>query len=313
MTQSVVARAPGKINCYFRVGPPREDGYHSVASLYLAVSLYEDVAATARDDEDIQVFLHPDSTAVSDPESFPLGPENLVVKAAMLLREHTGHYAGVDLCITKRVPIAGGMGGGSADAAATLVACNALWGTGLTREELSRLGARLGADVPFALQGGAAVGLGVGDELAPLLLRTRTDWVLVPASYGLSTPRVYGMLDRLRANEVVETPTEVDPRMVGALLDGDLDALAPLLVNDMTRAALALAPELGVVRDVGEAAGALHALVSGSGPTLALLARDQPHGAEIIAQLSDEAGVATLQVHGPVPGAGILPTVIESP
>lgn len=312
MTHTVIARAPGKINCYFRVGPPREDGYHSVASLYLAVSLYEDVAATARSDQEIQVTLHPDSTVVSEPESFPLGPDNLVVKAAMALREHTGHYAGVDLCITKRVPIAGGMGGGSADAAATLVACNALWGTGLNREELARLGARLGADVPFALQGGAAVGLGVGDELAPLLLRTRTDWVLVPASYGLSTPRVYGMLDRLRAHEDVQTPTEVDPMMVGALLDGDLDALAPLLANDMTRAALALAPELGVVRDLGEAAGALHALVSGSGPTLALLARNEAHGAQIINQLSDEAGVATLQVHGPVSGAILLPAHPES-
>ncbi|GAA5227759.1 4-(cytidine 5'-diphospho)-2-C-methyl-D-erythritol kinase [Paeniglutamicibacter antarcticus] len=313
MTQSVVARAPGKINCYFKVGPPRADGYHSVASLYMAVSLYEDVSATARTDQEIHVSLHPDSTAVSDPESFPLGPENLVVKAATMLREYTGHYAGVDLCITKRVPIAGGMGGGSADAAATLVACNALWGTGLTREELSRLGARLGADVPFAMHGGAAVGLGVGDELAPLLLRTRTDWVLVPASYGLSTPRVYGMLDRLRANEEVSTPTEVDPAMIGALLDGELETLAPLLVNDMTRAALALAPELGVVRDLGEAAGALHALVSGSGPTLALLARNQDHSAQIITQLSDEAGVATLPVHGPVPGASILPAVIISP
>ena len=227
MTHAVLARAPGKINCYFRVGPPREDGYHSVASLYLAVSLYEDVSATARDDEEIQVSLHPDSTAVSDPESFPLGPDNLVVKAATMLREHTGHYAGVDLCITKRVPIAGGMGGGSADAAATLVACNALWGTGLNREELSRLGARLGADVPFAMEGGAAVGLGVGDELAPLLLRTRTDWVLVPASYGLSTPRVYGMLDRLRAHEEITTPTEVDPAMLGALMEGNPSAAGP--------------------------------------------------------------------------------------
>ena len=192
------------------------------------------------------------------------------------------------------------------------MACNALWGTGLNREELARLGARLGADVPFALYGGAAVGLGVGDDLAPLLLRTRTDWVLVPASYGLSTPRVYGMLDRLRANESVTTPTEVDPAMIGALLEGDLDKLATLLANDMTRAALALAPELGVVRDLGEAAGALHALVSGSGPTLALLARNQEHGAQIMTQLSDEAGVATLQVHGPVPGTMILPAFTNS-
>ncbi|GAA4373839.1 4-(cytidine 5'-diphospho)-2-C-methyl-D-erythritol kinase [Paeniglutamicibacter cryotolerans] len=304
--RTVTARAPGKINVYFRVGPPREDGYHSVASLYLAVSLYEDIAATAREDHEIHVSLDPASTAVNDPESFPLGEENLVVRAARLLAEHTGHHAGVDLRITKRVPIAGGMGGGSADAAATLVACNALWGTGLNREELARLGARLGADVPFALHGGAAVGLGVGDDLAPLLLRRRTDWVLVPASYGLSTPRVYGMLDRLRAGEDVPTPTEVDPAMIGALLEGDLQALPMRIANDMTRAALALAPELGVVRDMGEAAGALCALVSGSGPTIALLASDPVHAREIITQLGDEIGVTALPVHGPVPGAGIL-------
>lgn len=304
--KTVTARAPGKINVYFRVGPPRPDGYHSVASLYLAVSLYEDIAATARADNEIHVSLDPASTAVNDPESFPLGEDNLVVRAARLLSEHTGHYAGVDLRITKRVPIAGGMGGGSADAAAALVACNALWGTGLTREELARLGARLGADVPFALHGGAAVGLGVGDDLAPLLLRRRTDWVLVPASYGLSTPRVYGMLDRLRAGEDVPTPTEVDPDMIGALLEGDLEALPSLIANDMTRAALALAPELGVVRDMGEAAGALCALVSGSGPTIALLATDPVHAAGIINQLGDEIGVNALAVHGPVPGASII-------
>lgn len=304
--RTVTARAPGKINVYFKVGPRREDGYHSVASLYLAVSLYEDIAATAREDHEIHVSLDPSSTAVNDPESFPLGEDNLVVRAARLLAEHTGHYAGVDLCITKRVPIAGGMGGGSADAAATLVACNALWGTGLNREELARLGARLGADVPFALQGGAAVGLGVGDDLAPLLLRQRSDWVLVPASYGLSTPRVYGMLDRLRAGEEVLTPTEVDPAMIGALLEGDLQALPSLIANDMTRAALALAPELGVVRDMGEAAGALRALVSGSGPTIALLTTGEGHSTEVINQLGDEIGVNAVPVYGPVPGASII-------
>ncbi|MFB0835240.1 4-(cytidine 5'-diphospho)-2-C-methyl-D-erythritol kinase [Arthrobacter halodurans] len=306
MTRTITARAPGKINVSFRVGPPRPDGYHAVASLYLAVSLFEDVAATARADAAITVSLHPGSSAVADPEDFPLGEDNLVIRAARLLARHTGHVAGVDLEITKRVPIAGGMGGGSADAAAALVACNALWGTGLNREELSRLGSRLGADVPFALSGGAAVGLGVGDELSPLLLRTRTDWVLVPASYGLSTPAVYSRLDTLRDGLDVPTPTEVEPAVVQALVAGDHGALAGLLANDLTPAAMELAPELAAVLRMGEQAGALSALVSGSGPTVALLASGPEHAREIANQLLDEAGLAAHTVHGPVHGASII-------
>ncbi len=306
MNQTVVARAPGKINIYFRVGAPREDGYHPVASLYLAVSLFEDVAATARTDGRITVALSEASTAVEDPESFPLGEDNLVVRAARLLAEHTGHEAGVHLEITKRVPIAGGMGGGSADAAAALVACNRLWGTGLTREELGRLGARLGADVPFALSGGAAVGLGVGDELSPLLLRSRTDWVLALASYGLSTPAVYQQLDILRGDEAIEEPRAVDPQVVQALVAHDLVLLPGLLGNDLTSAAIQLAPELTAVLEMGRNAGALTALVSGSGPTIALLAEDPSHAGELATVLIDEAGIDTHTVHGPVHGAQII-------
>lgn len=306
MNQPVTARAPGKINVSFRVGPPRADGYHPVASLYLAVSLFEDVAATAREDEDITVGLSSASTAVEDPEAFPLGEDNLVVRAARLLAEHTGHVGGVHLEITKRVPIAGGMGGGSADAAAALVACNSLWGTGLTREELGRLGARLGADVPFALSGGAAVGLGVGDQLSPLLLRNRTDWVLALASYGLSTPAVYQQLDLLRAGQDVEVPQAVDPDLLQALVDHDLVLLPGLLANDLTPAAVHLAPELQAVLDMGRGAGALTALVSGSGPTVALLAEDPGHAGQLATQLIDEAGIDTRIVHGPVPGARLL-------
>ncbi|MGR6902381.1 4-(cytidine 5'-diphospho)-2-C-methyl-D-erythritol kinase, partial [Glutamicibacter sp. BSL13] len=235
----VIAHAPGKINCYFRVGPPREDGYHDVASLYVAVSLFEEIRATLRQDGELHLRLDEASTVVDEPETFPLGPGNLVHQAAQLLREHAGVNLGADLEILKRVPIAGGMGGGSADAAATLVGCNELWGTGLDREELGRLGARLGADVPFALMGGAAIGLGVGDQLAPLLTRARTDWVLIPASYGLSTPRVYAMLDRLRAGQSIPVPTEVDPQVIKALMEPDAQALADTLVNDLTQASLA--------------------------------------------------------------------------
>ncbi|WP_413455724.1 4-(cytidine 5'-diphospho)-2-C-methyl-D-erythritol kinase [Glutamicibacter sp. FR1] len=303
--QRVIATAPGKINCYFKVGPPREDGYHEVASLYVAVSLTEQIEARLRTDGELQLSLEPNSPVVSEPENFPLGAGNLVHRAAQLLREHTGCSLGADLHITKRVPIAGGMGGGSADAAATLVACNELWGTGLDREELGRLGARLGADVPFALMGGAAIGLGIGDKLAPLLTRAKTHWVLIPASYGLSTPRVYGMLDRLRAGMEIEVPQEIDPAVIEALMASDAPALARVLANDLTQASLALAPELGTMRDMAEGAGALRAMVSGSGPTLALLVKDAEHADEVMAQLGDEVGVATIPVTAPAPGAHI--------
>ncbi|MGH3651790.1 4-(cytidine 5'-diphospho)-2-C-methyl-D-erythritol kinase [Glutamicibacter sp.] len=303
--QRVVATAPGKVNCYFKVGPPREDGYHEVASLYVAVSLTEQIEATLRTDGELQLSLEPNSPVVSEPESFPLGAGNLVHQAAQLLREHTGCSLGANLHITKRVPIAGGMGGGSADAAATLVACNELWGTGLDREELGRLGARLGADVPFALMGGAAIGLGIGDKLAPLLTRAKTHWVLIPASYGLSTPRVYGMLDRLRSGTQIEVPQEIDPAVIEALMASDAPALSRVLANDLTQASLALAPELGTMRDMAEGAGALRAMVSGSGPTLALLVKDAEHAEEVMAQLVDEVGVATIPVTAPAPGAHI--------
>ncbi|WP_102159159.1 4-(cytidine 5'-diphospho)-2-C-methyl-D-erythritol kinase [Zhihengliuella halotolerans] len=306
MKSSVTARAPGKINVFFRAGPPRPDGYHDVASLYLAVSLYEDVTATVRDDDGVTVRLSADSTAVRDPEDFPLDADNLVVRAAKLLARHTGAGTGVDLEVTKRVPIAGGMGGGSADAAAALVACNALWGTGLTREQLCELGSELGADVPFAITGGAAVGLGIGDELSPLLLRDRSDWVVLPASYGLSTPAVFKQLDALRADEDVPTPAEVDADVVLALVSGDHERLPGLMHNDLAPAAVNLAPELGQVIEESLRAGALAAIVSGSGPTTALLAADAHHAAELALQLQDEPGLAAHAVHGPVPGAQII-------
>ncbi|MBG6083960.1 4-(cytidine 5'-diphospho)-2-C-methyl-D-erythritol kinase [Zhihengliuella flava] len=306
VARTVTARAPGKINVYFRVGPPREDGYHCVASLYLAVSLYEEVAATPREDDGVTVRLTDESTAVREPEDFPLGPENLVVRAARLLAERTGVGTGVDLAVTKHVPIAGGMGGGSADAAATLVACNALWGTGLTRDQLGQLGRELGADVPFALAGGAAVGLGVGDELSPVLVRQPTHWVVLPASYGLSTPKVFSALDALRSGQDVPTPSEVDPEVLKALIAADPQALAPLLHNDLAAASVSLAPELGEALTEAVSDGALAAIVSGSGPTAALLAEDAAHARQLVVQLGDEPGLAAHAVQGPVHGAELI-------
>ncbi|MGA7206624.1 MAG: 4-(cytidine 5'-diphospho)-2-C-methyl-D-erythritol kinase [Specibacter sp.] len=302
----VRVRAPGKINASFKAGPLRADGYHSVASTYLAVSLYEEVQATAKPGtpaRDITVSISANSSlAPKLLDGIPLDATNLAVRAALLVADVSENPCGVHLEITKHVPIAGGMGGGSADAAAALVACDALWRSGLSREELSLLGSELGADVPFALLGGAAVGLGVGDKLTAALAPVPLHWVLVQSDHGLSTPIVYGALDGLREGLDVETPERVDPRILAALRAGDPALLAPWLVNDLQAAALALAPELDDVLAAGLEHGALAAMVSGSGPTVAMLATDSRHASELAAALSN-AGHAAVAVEGPVHGA----------
>ncbi|MEA5456712.1 4-(cytidine 5'-diphospho)-2-C-methyl-D-erythritol kinase [Sinomonas sp. JGH33] len=305
--RSVRAKAPGKVNVSLRVGPPRPDGYHSVASVYLAVSLFEEVRATATEAPGITVSLSPESTLEIDELEIPLDERNLAVRAAALMAEVSERPTGVHLEITKRVPVAGGMGGGSADAAAALLACNALWDGGLSRDELAHLAAELGADVPFALLGGAAVGLGVGDRLSPALATERLDWVLVLADFGLSTPAVFRELDRLRAAEGIkaEEPVDVEAGVLSAVRAGDAHALSHVLLNDLQRAAVSLAPGLRDTLGWGDSHGALASLVSGSGPTVALLAEDAGSAAELAEALAHR-GVEALAVHGPVPGARIL-------
>jgi 4-diphosphocytidyl-2-C-methyl-D-erythritol kinase len=309
--RTVRAKAPGKVNVSLDVGPLRPDGYHSVASVYLAVSLYEEVTATSTEAPGITVSLSPDSTLDLDDVDIPLDQNNLAYKAAAIMADVSEHATGVHLEITKRVPVAGGMGGGSADAAATLLACDALWNSGLSREELAHLAAELGADVPFSLLGGTAVGLGLGDELSPALAKAQTDWVLVTADYGLPTPEVYRTLDRLRAAEGIDVaePTGVDPQILTALRSGDAEALSRVLVNDLQRASIELAPSLRDTLGIGEAHGAIAGIVSGSGPTVALLA-DDPVAAEGLAENLRRYGLTALAVHGPVPGARIMSDIL---
>lgn len=310
--RSVKVRAPGKINAFFRAGPLRADGYHAVASAYLAVSRYEEVVLTAKPGTpatEITVSIGAGSSLpAADLAKIPLDGSNLVVKAALLMADIAESPCGVHIEITKHVPIAGGMGGGSADAAATLVACDALWHMGLSREELSHLGAELGADVPFALMGGAAVGLGIGDELTAALAPTPLHWVLVPADFGLSTPLVYGTLDKLRerAGMAAAEPEQVEAGVLTALRAGDPHALAPWLHNDLQAPALELAPALAPVLAVGTELGALASLVSGSGPTLAFLAADAVHADELATALAGR-GHPAWPAQGPVHGAQIVP------
>jgi 4-diphosphocytidyl-2-C-methyl-D-erythritol kinase len=305
--RTVRVKAPGKINVSLDVGPLREDGYHSVANVYLAVSLYEEVAATSTSGDGITVSLSPDSTVDLDGVDIPLDDRNLAYRAAAIMADVSEHSTGVHLEITKRVPVAGGMGGGSADAAATLLACDALWNSGLSRDELAHLAAELGADVPFSLLGGTAVGLGVGDELSSALAKAQFDWVLVTADFGLSTPEVFRTLDSLRDSEGLQVaePTAVDPKILQALRSGNPDDLSRVLVNDLQRAAFELAPSLRDTIGLGESLGAIAGMVSGSGPTVALLTHN-PVTAEGLAEDLRRRGLNALAVHGPVHGARII-------
>lgn len=297
-------RAPGKINVFLRVGELQPDGYHDVASAYQAVSAFEDVWASEADEISVSV------TGMVDIAGVPLDDRNLAVRAARLLAAEIGHRGGVHLEVRKGVPVAGGMGGGSADAAAALLACDALWGAGLAPAELHALAARLGADVPFSLMGGTAVGTGRGDELSPALARGRFDWVIVTNPDGLSTPAVYRALDEHRERHAVDigpaaqTPL-VDHDVLHALRAGDAAMLAASVRNDLQAPALHLRPDLVSVLEEGEAAGALAGLVSGSGPTIAFLAADAESAIELQIVLSASGRVAR-HVYGPVPGARIV-------
>ncbi|MFS0895680.1 4-(cytidine 5'-diphospho)-2-C-methyl-D-erythritol kinase [Microbacterium sp. 179-I 3D3 NHS] len=301
---TVHVRAPGKINVYLGVGGRHDDGYHALATVFQAVSLYEDVIARHADDFSITV------SGVDDVGSVPLDDRNLAMRAAKLLAAATEYDGGVALEIRKNVPVAGGMGGGSADAAAALVACDALWGTGLSPARLHDLAARLGADVPFALHGGTAVGTGRGDQLNPALARGRLDWVLVTSEEGLSTPVVYDRLDRLREQRgaLADDPPlslDVPIPVLQALRSGDAAQLAMTLLNDLQEAAVYERPDLDAAIRQGVDAGALAGIVSGSGPTVALLCTG-PEGAQDVQSVLRDAGLDPLHVHGPVPGARII-------
>lgn len=300
--RSVHVRAPGKINVFFAVGDVQPDGYHDVASLFQALSLYEDVWARTSDAFTIAV------TGDVDVSEVPLDESNLAVRAARLVARRVGWDGGIHLDVRKGVPVAGGMGGGSADAAAALLAVNELLDGRLTPLELQELGAELGADVPFAVLGGTAIGTGRGDELAPALARGRFDWVLVTNTRGLSTPAVYSELDRLRAvPDIAPTvgPPQVDRAVLQALRAGDPVALADCVRNDLEQAALSLRPDLADVLAAGRAAGALAGLVSGSGPTVAFLT-EGPDAAAALSGALGADGHAALPAHGPVPGARVL-------
>lgn len=293
----VTVRASAKVNLRLSVGPPRADGYHDVVNVLHAVSLFDEVTATPA--AELRIVLDG-----GYPGQIPTGADNLAARAARALAAHTGTDPGVTLRIRKRIPVAGGMAGGSADAAAALVACDALWGTGLARADLLGLAGGLGSDVPFALLGGTAVGHGRGDRLTPVPTHVRLPWVFGLADGGLSTPAVYTEYDRLRADA---PPPSADDELSRALACGDPGVVGKLLANDLQDAALGLRPDLARTLDVGRRAGALGALVSGSGPTCAFLAESAEHADRLHAALTASGRCrAVVRADGPAPGATIV-------
>jgi 4-diphosphocytidyl-2-C-methyl-D-erythritol kinase len=305
---AVTVRVPAKVNLQLSVGPVRPDGYHDVVTVYQAVSLYDEV--TVRPAERTRILI-----TGEDADQVPAGPTNLASKAVTALARATGQRArgssAVRIEIRKRIPMAAGLAGGSADAAATLVACNELWGTGLSQQELCQVGARLGSDVPFAVTGGTAVGRGRGEQLTAALAAGTYHWVLAFAAGGLSTPEVYATCDRLRAarsdGDARPAPApELSGPLMTALRSGDPAAVGPRLSNDLQPAAISLRPQLRRALAAGDEYGAVGALVSGSGPTCLFLARDAAHAKDLAVPLAG-AGIcrAITLASGPVPGAAI--------
>ena len=299
MVDGVTVRAPAKLNLHLSVGPRRSDGYHDLTTVFHAVGLWDEVTLTPG--EGLEVEVTGDSA-----DLVPADRTNLAAKAVLAVAERTGRRADVTLRIRKGIPVAGGCAGGSADAAAALLACDARWGLGLSREELAERGAELGSAVPVSLHGGTALGTGRGERLTPVLGAGSYSWVLALSDGGLSTPQVYDELDRQRDRGPVALQS--DPSAVlAALRQGSPQALGSVLSNDLQPAALALKPELRRLLAAGLDLGAHGGVVSGSGPTCAFLARDEGHATALAASLSGEGVCRTVRVaHGPVPGARVV-------
>ncbi len=299
--RSVTARAYGKINVFLSVGPQRADGYHDLVSVFQTLDLAETVTIAPAAETAVTL------TGPRADTTIPLDGRNLAVQAIEKLSAAADTHIPVSITIDKQVPVAGGMGGGSADAAAALTAYAGLIGCDDTAL-LQQLASELGADVPFALTGGTAIGTGRGDELVPVAGSGDFHWVLATSTESLSTPEVYRALDELRSETAAVSDSLRQPdAVIAALTSGDPHALADVLHNDMTAAAIELMPGIAEVMESGERAGALAALVSGSGPTVGFLVADTTHALDLAVLLEASRGVRdVVRTSSPAGGAHII-------
>lgn len=301
-TNSVTVRVPAKVNLQLSVGPKEEDGFHGLVSVFQAISIYDDVTITKSEPGNgITITVIGDHT-----HGVPADSTNLAVKAAELIAIEYDIDMDIHIEIKKLIPVAGGMAGGSADAAAVIVGLDSLFKLGMTREETHEFGSKLGSDVPFMINGGTAIGQGRGDQLTAALSRGTYHWVLALSTVGLSTPAVYTECDRLRAGSDIAAPQTSD-QLMQALLAADPKAVGAALHNDLQMAACSLRPALDLVLEVGRDYGALGAIVSGSGPTVAFLVNDEEQGLDLAVALTASGVVGSVaRAYGPVHGAKVI-------
>ena len=300
--KSVTVRVPAKVNLQLSVGPRESDGFHQLVTVFQAISIFDDVTIKIGEQgSGVDISVSGDQI-----HGVPTDASNLVAKAVEIIAKKFELHIDVSVDIKKSIPVAGGMAGGSADAAAAIVAIDELFDLKMTREEMHEIASQLGSDVPFLLSGGTAIGQGRGDQLTAALSRGTYHWVLALSSVGLSTPAVYGECDRLRQGLDISEP-QISDALMQALLSADPSAVGKLLVNDLQPAACSLRPALRLILDVGQEYGALGAIVSGSGPTVAFLVSDEEHGLDLAVALSASGVVGSVtRAYGPVHGAKVI-------
>ncbi len=301
-SRGVVARVPAKVNLQLSVGPLGSDGYHEVTTVFQAISLFDDVSvATAPVGNGLSIDITGQTS-----NGVPADSSNLAIRAAELMIKNYDLPADLAIKLKKEIPVAGGMAGGSADAAGVIVGLDSLFELGLSRDEMESVGSKIGSDVPFSICGGVAIGSGRGDQITPALAKGNYFWVLALSNQGLATPSVYKECDRLREGLSIATPQVSEPLMQ-ALRAGDAKALGKALSNDLQSAACSLRPALRLVLDVGVDYGALGGIVSGSGPTVAFLVSSDEHAMDLTVALSASGVVSSVaRATGPVSGARII-------
>lgn len=296
---SVSVQVPAKVNLQLSVGPKEADGYHEVVTVFQAISLYDQIKISSS--SQFEISISGDYSA-----GVPLDKNNLVYKSVEVMAEKFGTSRDLSIEINKSIPVAGGMAGGSADAAATLVGIDQLYGLNLSKDDLSNIAKDLGSDVPFMLHGGTAVGRGHGDDVTPALSRGNYHWVIAVSSAGLATPAVYAECDRLRIGHDIKAPS-LNEELLQALLAGDSVRVGKCLSNDLQSAACSLRPALRLILDLGQEYGALGGLVSGSGPSVAFLVADEDHSLDLAVALTSSGVVGSVaRAQGPVHGAKVV-------
>jgi 4-diphosphocytidyl-2-C-methyl-D-erythritol kinase len=301
-SRGVTARVPAKVNLQLSVGPLGADGFHEVTTVFQAISLFDDVTvATADKGDGIKISITGQTSG-----GVPADNSNLAVKAAQLMIKNYDLPEDLVIKLKKEIPVAGGMAGGSADAAGVIVGLDSLFELGLSRDVMESVGSKIGSDVPFSICGGVAIGTGRGDQITPALAKGSYNWVLALSGQGLATPSVYQECDRLREGLSIAPPVVSEPLMQ-ALRAGDAKALGKALTNELQPAACSLRPALRLVLDVGVDYGALGGIVSGSGPTVAFLVSDDEHAMDLTVALSSSGVISSVvRASGAVAGARII-------